>query len=107
MVYFLTLLLGTMSSFEHVVLSSLQRLYVPGGLNDNLEVIVLFTNESGNACADRSREREVQNFVPLLNMLLPKRFSKAWAFFDRNESEDSEDEWGSEDKWGSEEGDCG
>ena len=106
-----------MSSFEDVVLSSLHRLYVPGGLNDNLEVIVLFTNESDNACEDRSREREVQNFVPLFKMLLPKRFSKdqVTGTFDKTKSEDSEfdereemesqDEW--EDKWGSEEGDCG
>ena len=100
-----------MSSFEHVVLSSLQRLYVPGGLNDNLEVIVLFTNESGNSCEDRSREREMQDFIPLLKMLLPKRFSKAQVtgIVYKTESEDSEfdseDEWGNE--WGSEEGDCG
>jgi len=71
-------------SFEQAISSSLQRLWVPHGLNDNLEFILIdpsaadFTDDTFFDYVDNydSWVDRVYRFRNLLDRLAPKHFSK-------------------------------
>jgi len=99
-----------------VVSCSLQRLWVPVGLNDNLQTILINSCAKDNNVGDWHDMDDMADMLEDLEQklegLLPKHFSKKIVLlyeamqyspddYSRSQYEDEEDDWGDE------YGDCG
>ena len=99
-----------------MVSCSLQRLWVPVGLNDNLQTILINPCAKDNNVGDWHDMDDMADMLEDLEQklegLLPKHFSKKIVLlyeamqyspddYSRSQSEDEEDDWGDE------YGDCG